>query len=384
MASYPISTTAILTDAPKDGQVQWRKENVQIRAPLEDEVLVRIIASGICHTDVALSMMPPESPGFSPYPKVVGHEGAGIVEQVGSGITHVKAGDKVLLSFDYCGKDTCRSCVDDTPGYCLEFHVKNIFNVPDVYQVADGKAASGLFFGQSSFSKLAIVKATSTLNVSSLVKDEEELKLFAPMGCGYQTGAGAVAELANIGENDTVVVFGLGGVGMAAIMAAKVRGAKIIIGVDRVPSRLSLAKEIGATDVIDTSGLSSLVTDLAAKIREIAPLGSYATFDTTGVVPLIEAGLQSLHPRGQMVLIGIVNGKTLDIDLGSIMTFGTAIRGCIEGNARPSKFVPQMIEWYRQGKFPIEKLAKTYPAEDFEKALHDMHTGATIKPILLW
>lgn len=206
MASYPITTTAILSDPPKDGHVQWRQEKVQIRAPLEDEVLVRIVASGICHTDVALSSMPEDSPGFIPYPKVLGHEGAGIVEQIGAGITNVKVGDKVLLSFDYCGKDSCRACVDETPGYCGEFHVRNLFNVPDVYKTEGGTAAGGLFFGQSSFSKLAIVKATSALNVSHLVKDEEELKLFAPMGCGYQTGAAAVTELADVSDRDAVAV----------------------------------------------------------------------------------------------------------------------------------------------------------------------------------
>jgi Zn-dependent alcohol dehydrogenase len=206
MAPYPISATAIVSDVPKDGAVIWKKEKVHLREPREDEILVRIVASGICHTDVAMSALPAESPGFTPYPKVVGHEGSGIVEKTGSSISHVKEGDKVLLSFDYCGSEECRACVDETPGYCVEFHTRNIFSVPDVYQGESGKAISGLFFGQSSFSSLAIVKGTSALNVTQLVKNEEELTLFAPMGCGFQTGAGAVTELADIGQNDAVAV----------------------------------------------------------------------------------------------------------------------------------------------------------------------------------
>ncbi|KAL1648926.1 hypothetical protein SLS61_006657 [Didymella pomorum] len=324
-----------------------------------------------------------DTPGFHPYPKILGHEGAGIVEQVGNKISHVKKGDKVLLSFDYCGNDDCRACEDETPGYCEQFHVKNLFHVPDVYQI-DGKSAGGLYFGQSSFSSLALVKGTSIVNVEQLVKDEEELKLFAPMGCGYQTGAGAVTELANVGKKDVVVVFGLGGVGMSAIMAASVRGAHTIIGVDRVQSRLDLVKEMGATHIIDTSKFQDVGTELPAAIKEIAPKGANAVFDTTGVVPLIAAAVRALQPRGQIILIGIVNGKTMDLDLGAILNIGTAIRGCIEGNAKPSKFVPQMIEWYRQGKFPIEKLSKYYKSDDFETALTDMHAGSTIKPILLW
>lgn len=206
MASHPISTTAIVSDVPKDGHVQWRKEEVKLRAPLKDEVLVRMVASGICHTDVALTMTPVDAPGFTPYPKVVGHEGAGIVEQLGSDITHVKEGDKVLLSFDFCGSEDCRGCADETPGYCNDFHVKNLFSESKVYQGNEGKDVGGLFFGQSSFSQLAIVKGTSTLNVSQLVKDDKELALFSPMGCGYQTGAGAVAELADVSNKDAIAV----------------------------------------------------------------------------------------------------------------------------------------------------------------------------------
>jgi Zn-dependent alcohol dehydrogenase len=205
MASYPISTTAIISHAPKDGHVQWRKEKVFLRELLDDEVLIRIVASGICHTDVAMSMLPPEAPGFAPYPKVMGHEGAGIVERTGSAIKHVKVGDKVLLSFDYCGEDACRGCRDETPGYCGQFAPKNILGVQDVYQVGE-KKGGGLFFGQSSFSRLALVKGTSALNVTGLVKDEEELRLFSPMGCGFQTGAGAITEFADVGEHDAIAV----------------------------------------------------------------------------------------------------------------------------------------------------------------------------------
>ncbi|KAL6711716.1 hypothetical protein ACN47E_004650 [Coniothyrium glycines] len=383
-ATYTTSTTAIVASEPQDGHVTWRMEHVRVRAPLPDEVQVRVVASGICHTDVAMAVVPPGAPGFAAYPKVLGHEGAGIVEKVGSSITHVKEGDKVLLSFDYCGREECKGCVDEAPGYCDEFHEKNLFSVPEVYALeSDGTIAAGLFFGQSSFANVAICKGTSVLNVTDVVKSDEELKLFAPLGCGYQTGAGAVAELAKVGPQDAIAVFGLGGVGMAAIMAAKVRGAKTIIGVDRVSSRLDLARELGATHVIDTSNLPSLTTDLAAAIRVIVPHGTSANFDTTGVLPIISAGCQSLQRQGQMILIGIVSG-TMDVDIGAMLNHGTVLRGCIEGNAKPSTFVPQMIAWYRQGNFPIHKLTTMYQSADFDTALQDMHAGNTIKAVLLW
>jgi len=203
---HPTSTTAIISLAPNDGVVQWRKVGVNIRDPADDEVLVRIIASGLCHTDVAVTLTPEGAPGFFPYPKVVGHEGAGIVERVGRSITHVKQGDKVLLSIDFCGQESCRGCADETPGYCGQFHARNLFSVPDVYRTEDDEAVGGLFFGQSSFSQLAIVKGTSALNVEGLVENDEELRLFAPMGCGYQTGAAAVTELANVRAQDAIAV----------------------------------------------------------------------------------------------------------------------------------------------------------------------------------
>ncbi|KAF2850305.1 NAD(P)-binding protein [Plenodomus tracheiphilus IPT5] len=349
--AYPNPTTAILSYAPKNNTLQWRKTPLHIRNPLSDEVLVRILASGLCHTDVALTLTPPDAPGFSPYPRVAGHEGAGIVVKVGSDITHTKLGDKVLLSFDYCGdKKACRGCADETPGYCNEFHEKNIFSVGDVYRTDDnkenvggeGEAVSGLFFGQSSFSQLAIAKGTSTLNVEGLVKNEEELKLFAPMGCGYQTGAGAVTELADIKSTDAVAIFGLGGVGMSALMTSALRSAHTIIAIDRIPSRLTLARELGATHTIDTSNLPSLTTDLVAAIRAIVPGGANACFDTTGVKPIIDAGCQVLQAKGQMVLIGIVEGG-MSVDVGRLMA-----------------------------------------SDDFEKALADTHSGETIKAILTW
>lgn len=206
MTAYPITTTAIVSHAPKEGQLQWRKETLRLREPLEDELLVRMVATGVCPSDLRMSSLPSGIPGFSAYPKVVGHEGAGIVEKVGSGVMHVKEGDKVLLSFDYCGKGDCRACCEETPGYCGDFHEKNFSNKPDIYQREDGTTAAGFFFGQSSFSRLALVKSPSALNVSKLVKDEEELKLFAPMGCGFQAGSAVISELAGVGEGDAITV----------------------------------------------------------------------------------------------------------------------------------------------------------------------------------
>ncbi|KAF2019978.1 GroES-like protein [Aaosphaeria arxii CBS 175.79] len=353
MSAFLLSTAAIVSAAPEDGCLQWRKETVRLRTPLSDEVLVRIVASGICHTDITMSQLAPGVSGPARYPKVVGHEGAGVVERVGSNIAHLRAGDKVLLSFDFCGKNDCRACKDHLPGYCREFQPRNILGVPEVYETSSGPGA-GLFFGQSSFSQLAIVKGTSALNVSHIVKTEDELKILAPMGCAYQTGAGAVTNLANVKSGDVVAVFGLGGVGMAAIMAAKIRGASTIIALDRVQTRLVLAQEIGATHLVDTSDMPSLIDDLVAAIRQVASGGVSVIIDTTGVVPLLKAAIKTLKAKGQLILMGLMHGKTLDLDLGLLLDHVIVDR----------------------------KL--TVQSDEHSTAVADLLSGVTIKPILLW
>ncbi|KAF2191045.1 NAD(P)-binding protein [Zopfia rhizophila CBS 207.26] len=381
MVAHIITAKAIVTTPPKDGKFSWSMKNVKLREPHDDELTVRIVASGICHTDIALSSGPAE---IGLWPRILGHEGAGVVEKVGSRVTHVKPDDFVLLSFDFCSDSSCHNCSTGYPSYCPSFIILNIAQQPDIYDIG-GEAGAGVFFGQSSFSSTALVKGNSAVNVSELITSEEELKLFAPFGCGFQTGAGSITELADANEKDSVAVFGLGGVGLLALMAAKLRGCVTIIGVDRVQSRLDIAKSVGATHVIDTSGFKDLNGDLTKAIKEATNgAGTSINVDTTGVLDIVHAGVNSLRPRGQLVLIGIMQGLTLPIDLSDLLANGKSIRGCIEGSALPKKYIPQMIQWYRDGKLPIDTLIKHYPADDFEKALEDMHTGATVKPILIW
>ncbi|KAF2473344.1 GroES-like protein [Lindgomyces ingoldianus] len=291
-------------------------------------MLVQVIASGVCYTDLAMSMVPAE---YGLWPKVLGHEGGGIIEKMGSKITHTKPGDLVLVSFDYCGETTCYNCSNGRPGYCPTFE-KNITMRSEVYKLGDGKSASGALFCQSSFSNLAL------------------------------SGVGAVTKLANVKETDSVAVFGLGGVGMLALMAAKIRDCYIIVGVDRVQFRLDMAKSVGVTHVINTFEFQDLQVGLTQAIKDICKGGTSCNVDTTGVLDIIHAGGDLLDQQGQLIL---------------------TIRRCIEGSALP-KTIPQLIQWYRVGKLPVDKLLKQYAADDFETPLEDMHTKATIKPILIW
>ncbi|UPK92221.1 hypothetical protein LCI18_003156 [Fusarium solani-melongenae] len=378
------TTQAIVSHAPEDGKRRWILEDVQVSEPGEYEAIVEMVASGVCHTDLGCGTAPDGTPGFPvpPYPRVLGHEGAGLVRAVGSKITKVRPGDAVLLSFAFCTQ--CHNCKFGAPGYCHEFSALNFAGTKNAFQFPTGTGpdVGGSFFGQSSFSKLSRVQETSLVNVSQLVRNKNDLKLLAPLGCGIQTGAGTVTELAAAKPSDKVAIIGLGGVGLAAIMAAKLKGCRTIIGIDRVPARIEMAKKLGATHGIDTSTISNLV-DEVHKVTEGS--GSTITVDATGVLPLIQQGLEFTANQGKMILLGVAPMDAgLEIAVVPYMVTGKQIMGSMEGGVYPEDYIPKMIRWYQNGEFPVDELIKFYPVQDYQKAIRDMEDGSTIKPVLIW
>ncbi|EME81245.1 uncharacterized protein MYCFIDRAFT_38613 [Pseudocercospora fijiensis CIRAD86] len=384
-----LKTQAIVSrDTLQNGG--WKFETVRVRQPGEGELLVKMVATGICHSDVFAGSVPKGASPLAVYPRVLGHEGAGYVVAVGPGVTIASVGDPVLLSFASC--QSCFHCKSGVPATCKDFQAWNTLSFEKVFTSENLPDASepditGTFFSQSSFAGLSIVKQSSIVNAKDLIEDKSELQLFAPLGCGPQTGAGSVTNVADAGPKDTVTVIGLGGVGMGALMAAKLRGCHTIIAIDRIPSRLALARELGATHTIDTTDTTP-GEDLIKAIRDATDgIGTSVTIETTGVPALTESGYEATRARGKHIQIGI------SPDLGYEVKFGLAkgnlfanksFIGAVEGWADPREFVPQMIRWYREGKFPLEKMVRFIPAEDFQQAIEDMHGGATIKPVILW
>lgn len=312
--------------------------------------------------------------------------GSGYVKAVGSKVTVAKPGDAVLLSFDSC--EDCATCKRGTPSLCYKFIDLNFGLIPAFFKNGSdlsGKAdLSGRFFGQSSFANHSVVSEKSVVNATDLVKSKEELALFSPLGCGIQTGCGTVTNVIQPHKDDVIAVQGLGGVGLSAVMGAKIEGCRMIIGIDRVESRLALAKELGCTHVIDTSKLDGkTVTEV---IQEMADgVGPNATVETTGVPALITAAVEYTRQGGRIIQVGSAPPDfEVKIPAFHYMCGGKSYQGAIEGNSIPRDMVPRMIQWYREGRFPVDKLIKTLPADDFERGLHEMHTGETIKPVLLW
>ncbi|KAM0700629.1 hypothetical protein Q7P35_012350 [Cladosporium inversicolor] len=364
----------------------WKMEDVSVRKPGEGELLVEMVASGVCHTDVLIGGLPNGAAPIAFYPRVLGHEGSGYVREVGPGVTVAKKGDPVLLSFAFC--KSCAVCEAGHNSHCNSFNELNFGTQPNVFGAKDDAAnpsIPGAFFGQSSFASLSIVRECSVVNASSLVSTKEELQLLSPLGCGVQTGAGTVINVAKADKTDVVCILGLGGVGLSAIMGAKIQNARCIIGVDRVGSRLALAKEMGATHVIDSSKLPEGQT-LVDAVKEAADgLGPTVTVDTTGVPALIKAAIDFARNRGKVIQVGSAPFDfKLEINVFEFMVRGIQYIGAVEGQAYPPDFVSKMVQWRKEGKFPVDKMMKLMPADKFDEALHEMHDGTTIKPILVW
>lgn len=247
-----------------------------------------------------------------------------------------------------------------------------------------GGSLGGRFFGQSSFAKHTIVSDKSVVNVGGLGLERDDLKLLAPLGCGLQTGSGTVVSVAKASADDAVAVVGLGGVGLAAVMAAKNQKCKTIIGIDRVESRLELAKSLGATHVFNTSNMS--MEELVVAVRDAAEgLGATISIDTSGHPPLVAAQVEYTRYMGKIIQVGTgMPSANLTLHMQSFMVSGKQYFGAVQGHSRATEYIPQMIKWWKQGIFPVEKLVKFFDFENFEEAIKAMGTGDVVKPIMVW
>lgn len=344
-------------------------EVVTIQDPRPDEIRVRLVATGICHTDLimaggALKAAPPV---------VLGHEGAGIVESIGSNVTTHRVGDSVVLSFAHCGH--CECCVEGAPSYCHEFTPRNFAcqRVDGTSAIVAEKPVRSHFFGQSSFATYAVCDARNAVRV----RNDVPLELLGPLGCGFQTGAGAVINTLGVGAGASIAVFGAGAVGLSAVMAAAAVGASTIIAIDRNPSRLELARELGATHVVLFDGDYQL-----SRIQQIVPLGVRYALDTTGVPAVVSAAIEALAPRGICGLVAGGPGATTPLPFNHMFVGGRTVRGIMEGDVVPASFIPMLIELYIQGRFPFDKLIRFYSLDEINLAFADAASGEVVKPVI--
>jgi aryl-alcohol dehydrogenase len=348
----------------------FKIENIELDEPRGDEVLVRIVASGLCHTDlVARDQYLP-----IPLPGVFGHEGSGIVEKVGTGVTKVRPGDHVVMSYLSCG--TCVSCKEGTPSLCLDFLPSNFAGSrPDgsTTMKKNGEPIHASFFGQSSFASYALAVERNVVKV----RNDVPLEILGPLGCGVQTGAGGVINSLHPPVGSSIAVFGVGSVGLSAVMAAYVSGCTTIIAVDIMADRLRMAREFGATHLIDPG-----TEDPVAEIRKITGGGVKYSLECTGIPQVFRQSVDALTMGGVCGLIGVAPaGVEVSLDMQNILN-GRSIRGIVEGDSNADIFIPQLVELHMQGRFPFDRMITFYPFGRINEAAEDSEKGKTIKAVL--
>lgn len=343
---------------------------VEVAEPRATEVLVRVTATGVCHTDISIMT------GKIPFglPGVVGHEGAGVVEQVGSGVTAVRPGDKVLLISPSCGQ--CRPCATGHPALCevpaLRWGGGRLDGSPVL--TMDGRPVASRFLGQSSFSTYALVEERTVLKAPEGIPDA----ILAPFGCGVVTGAGGVLNVLKPQPGQNVVVLGAGAVGLSALMAAALTPAARLVAVDVVPERLALARELGATAVIN----GAETDDLTTAIKDATGGGAHVIVETTANVKVLTAAVPALVRGGAMGLIGApAAGEQVTLPVVPLIMGAMRLEGIVMGDGTPP-FLQTLLRLYADGRFPVDRLVRTYPFEQIEQAMADAESGAAIKPVL--
>lgn len=348
-------------------------EELELGEPRLGEVLVKLTACGVCHTDT--TVLNQDMP--TPLPMVLGHEGVGVVEQVGPGVTELQVGDHVIISFPFCGH--CEPCLDGRPYACDRSTELFFFGGYEdgTRRITDANGAEiGSLFGQGSLADHCVAAARACVKVDP----EADLKQLCSLACGAQTGSGVVLNKQKPRPGDAYAVFGCGAVGFSAIMAAKLAGCSTIIAVDVVPSRLELAKECGATHVINGKECA----DVPAEIKRLTGgRGVHFALEAAGLGILVKQMLRSMRPDGYAMVVSFAGDVPLNASMdlvGSSVTLG----GTVEGASNPQVFIPRLVQYYQEGRFPVDKLSRFYRFDELEKALEDSHKGTAIKPIIVF
>jgi len=350
---------------------RWSLAELQLADPAPHEVMVRVVASGICQTDVHAR----DGYFAMPWPAVYGHEGAGVVERVGSAVGGLAPGDHVIMANPSCGE--CANCREGYETYCA-----NSQALKHTGRRADGSIAlrrgdepvHGSFFQQSSFATFSLATERNVIKVPR----DAPLEMLAAFPCGVNTGVGTVLNVMRPQPGDSFAVFGVGTVGLAAVMAAKLSGCDPIVAVDVFENRLALARDLGATHVV-----SATEPDPAAAVRRVAGgRGVKFSIEAAGTPQALRAAVDALAQRGLCCLVGsAAAGVDVPLEMRTIQ-FGRTVRGCIQGESVVKEFLPRLVDLYLAGKLPVDRLVRRYALAAINEAVADMLHGVTIKPVL--
>lgn len=355
-------------------------EKVNYPPMATNEVLVDIVACSICHSDVRAAqgtfMLKP--------PLILGHEAAGYVKAVGQAVTYVRPGDAVILAYASCAR--CRRCMTGKNAYCDELMELNFkgrrVNGEVAVTDADSEPLNGLFFGQSSMSRVALVSQESCVKVKC---SKEELKLFASLGCGIETGAGAILNVAKPSPSSSIVVFGAGAVGMSAILAAKLTTPVCLVLVDNSQAKLDMLPKELVKGVHTLNSADKTPEDVANELKNLTTggAGMDVALDCVGNDAVILAAHACLDKLGILLNVGSSATAKPQYLASKHLVMGITARGTHQGDSVTRVMIPHLIGLWRDGKFPFEKLLTEYKFEDLHKAFDETHAGRVIKPLLV-
>lgn len=349
----------------------FKVEEVTLDEPQANEVLVKLVVTGVCHTD--LHFLKGEVP--QPMPIVMGHEGAGIVERIGPGVTTLKPGDHVVMMVSFsCGK--CRFCAEGRPTRCVEnLPIMTYATLPGGgKRLRKGDQELHHLFGLACYAEYTVVHERSAIKV----RDDAPFEVICPLGCGVSAGIGAAINSTGIRPGESIVIYGCGGVGLSAVMGAKLAGAGILIAVDILDRKLEMAKELGADHVINASQQEPV-----AKVMELTGGGADYALECIGNVDVMAQAFGSIQNGGKCIIVGMAPiGTALNIQSYEFL-LGKNIVGTVQGEIRAAVDIPRYVDLYMNGKLPIDKLiTKSYSLDEINDAFGAFERGEVIKSVI--
>jgi Zn-dependent alcohol dehydrogenase len=347
-------------------------EEVELGAPRAGELLVRIEAAGVCHSDISVV----DGSRVRPLPMALGHEAAGVVEEVGPGVKHVKVGDHVVLTFvPSCG--SCAECSSGRPALCTPGALANgagtLLHGGPVLTGQDGKPIHH-HLGISAFSRHAVVARESAV----VIPKDVPLQTAALFGCAVLTGAGAVLNTASVRPGQSVAIFGLGGVGLASVIGAVVANAWPIIAVDPVAAKRALALQLGATAALSPE-------EAEAGVKELTHGGAEVTFEAAGVPSVLEAAFRATRRGGTTVAMGLPHPtRTVSLPALHFAGMGQSLVGSYMGSAAPQRDIPRYISLWKAGRMPVDRLqSASMPLDRINEAFEALAAGQAVRQVLL-
>ncbi|RLA56676.1 MAG: dehydrogenase [Gammaproteobacteria bacterium] len=348
-------------------------EELEIAPPKENEVLIKTTASGICHSDYSVL----HGVLGTPMPAVLGHEGAGVVEEVGPGVTHVKPGDHVVVSLSpSCGK--CPMCLEEREYLCMEMSKASNGScmMDGTTRLSNGDESVHQLLAIASFAEKMVIPAGCAVKV----RDDAPLETCCIIGCGVTTGTGAAVNTADIQPGDSAAVIGCGGVGLSILQGAAIKGANPLIAIDPVLEKRELALSLGATHAIDPFN-----EDLKKTVREITGKGVQFAFEALGSMKTINDAYSILRPSGEAIIVGVASlHEKYELPVANLFA-EKEFRGSVYGSSRPKRDLPLFVDWYMEGKLKLDEvITKRIKLEDVNQAFEEMSRGEGARSVIMF